>query len=131
MSNMCLKHNLLKVLTKGNPSLRCMECAREARNRSYHRNKPAMVERNRKFMVKRRELIQSFKDKPCVDCGVKYPYYVMDFDHKEGELKNFNLATSAYKDLRRVQEEMCKCDLVCANCHRERTHQRRLVGVKV
>jgi hypothetical protein len=52
----------------------------------------------------------------------------MDFDHREGEQKLFDV--SALNQHRWVspatlRTEMAKCDLVCANCHRERTHQRR------
>ena len=28
---------------------------------------------------------------PCTDSGMQYPYYVMDFDHRDGSLKSFSL----------------------------------------
>lgn len=68
-------------------------------------------------------LIEQKHMKPCVDCKVAYPYYVMDFDHVRGE-KVVNLArmiADGYS-LEAIQDEIAKCDLVCSNCHRERTH---------
>ena len=72
--------------------------------------------------------LRAAKDAPCVDCGQRYPFYVMEFDHREGETKLFNIAdvTSKYRTSREtLDRELAKCDLVCANCHRERTYQRQ------
>ncbi|MBL8795151.1 MAG: hypothetical protein JNM56_14690 [Planctomycetia bacterium] len=50
----------------------------------------------------------------------------MDFDHRPGERKVANLTVlvkrGAAKEV--ILAEMAKCDLVCVNCHRERTYQR-------
>jgi hypothetical protein len=72
-----------------------------------------------------REYIKQHKTgKPCFDCGKVYPWYVMDYDHLEG--KRFNIG-SARKTvpLDIVKKEIKKCQVVCANCHRERTYQRQ------
>ena len=66
------------------------------------------------------------KNKPCADCGITYPYYVMDFDHRENEIKEFGLNAVTQKAINALKREIAKCDVVCANCHRERTYQRRL-----
>lgn len=45
----------------------------------------------------------------------------MDFDHQRD--KTFNIADiGRVMSLSRLEEELSKCDVVCANCHRERTH---------
>lgn len=76
----------------------------------------------------RQALIREAKDKPCADCGVKYPYYVMQFDHRGDKL--FHIASfSITGRLAVLLAEIAKCDVVCANCHAERTHQQRLAGV--
>lgn len=63
---------------------------------------------------------------PCLDCGKPYPYYVMDYDHVRGEkTDDISSMTQHYISFTRIQAEMDKCDLVCANCHRERTFQRQ------
>jgi len=70
-----------------------------------------------------RELVDSFKNEPCTDCGVKYPNYVMDFDHRNPfeKTKAIGQLVSAQSPASKVLEEISKCDLVCSNCHRERT----------
>lgn len=72
-------------------------------------------------------LVREAKSKPCADCGVSYPYYVMDLDHRLGEKKEFMLSQWA-RNRARVVAELAKCDTVCSNCHRERTQQRKQWG---
>lgn len=70
----------------------------------------------------KRAIIRAAKDKPCADCGMRYPYYVMDLDHVTGE-KIINVALMVgwgYTETE-ILAEISKCDVVCANCHRERT----------
>jgi hypothetical protein len=76
---------------------------------------------NRK--AKRDKLVTKLKDRPCKDCGVRYPPFVMDFDHvaeRGQKWKNVSQILSP----KSVKKEVAKCDLVCANCHRFRTHNR-------
>jgi hypothetical protein len=69
-----------------------------------------------------RKIIAEQKAHPCVDCGIQYPVFVMQFDHVRGE-KRFNIgrATTKIKSIQTLLEEISKCDLVCANCHAIRT----------
>lgn len=70
--------------------------------------------------------IKEQKSKPCTDCGISYPWYVMDFDHLPQYQKDFGIreAITAGKTLDEVKSEIAKCELVCANCHRIRTYNR-------
>ncbi len=60
-----------------------------------------------------------------MDCGEDYPYWMLDFDHVRGE-KKFGLGQSWQlgMNMQSVLEEIEKCEVVCANCHRNRTHLR-------
>ena len=62
---------------------------------------------------------------PCTDCGGKFPHFVTEWDHKESKV--FNISQKAHFGLSSpmFQSELAKCDLVCANCHKIRTHTRR------
>jgi hypothetical protein len=72
----------------------------------------------------RRAIIREAKDRPCVDCGQSYPWYVMDFDHVRGQ-KLANISAAAFSwSVPKLLEEMAKCDVVCSNCHRVRTFER-------
>src|SRR5688572_14475061 len=64
--------------------------------------------------------------KPCADCGRVYPSYVMEWDHLPGTQKALVMANTrrcAYSK-KRILAEIEKCELVCANCHRQRTFGR-------
>lgn len=75
--------------------------------------------------IKWREYLKSG---PCMDCHHYYESCCMDFDHRPGEQKLF-LISKALSHGRytraEIMREINKCDLVCSNCHRIRTNQRR------
>jgi hypothetical protein len=73
----------------------------------------------------RRALLDALKDFPCADCGNRFPPVCMDFDHRPGEVKLFNIGRNMHsRKWAETLAEIDKCDLVCANCHRIRTHSR-------
>jgi hypothetical protein len=77
---------------------------------------------------KNRTWMKDYKEsRPCADCGEFYPAHVMDFDHLPDHDKSFGLANahSHISSLSKIQEEVLKCDVVCANCHRVRTFNRK------
>lgn len=77
-----------------------------------------------KQYLKKRDYLRAYKEAhPCADCHQSYPYYVMDFDHVRG-VKTEGLARINLLGMRRIMDEIDKCDLVCANCHRRRTAHR-------
>lgn len=78
-------------------------------------------------MAARRQRIHELKAKPCVDCKRSFHYSQMDFDHREGEekLEIIGRLTSSNRKMEDVLAEIAKCDLVCANCHRDRTQSRQ------
>lgn len=73
--------------------------------------------------LRMREWLKSLKDKPCADCGGVFPPECMDFDHRDRKTKRMSvgLMISQRSSKDAILEEVAKCDLVCANCHRIRT----------
>ena len=63
---------------------------------------------------------------PCVDCGINYPYYVMDFDHVRGQKHANVMELVSTLSKKKIDEEIAKCEIVCSNCHRIRTHMRKM-----
>jgi hypothetical protein len=51
----------------------------------------------------------------------------MDLDHRPGIAKraNFNVLVKQGAAREVLLDEIGKCDVVCANCHRVRTYQRK------
>lgn len=98
------------------------EC-KNARQRAYrkrdgkHYMPPKLME-----SVVRLEEIKSTT--PCVDCGGIFPPECMDFDHLRDKRKGVSALLYAGRPWSEVEEEMSKCELVCANCHRIRTRRR-------
>lgn len=70
------------------------------------------------------EWLKEQKDKPCLDCGLKFPPCCMDFDHRPGEIQSFKVGRGVQRKRADILKEIEKCDLVCANCHRIRTYTR-------
>lgn len=75
------------------------------------------IARNRAWLIAYKE------SHPCTDCGNFFPYYVMQFDHLKD--KYLGIARMWAHSLERIEQEIAKCELVCANCHAIRTHKRR------
>jgi hypothetical protein len=98
---------------------------REARLRHYYSNKQQYLDRNNKRKAELKAFLMAIKSYPCMDCGVSYPHWVMHFDHLPGfeKLYNPNTLPSRGSWLKTVAEIM-KCDVVCANCHADRTYKR-------
>ena len=56
----------------------------------------------------------------CMRCGYsKYPE-VLEFHHKNPANKEFNVSRKGHcRSWKRIEKEIEKCVLLCANCHRE------------
>lgn len=97
-----------------------------SRQKHYFKNKDLYISRAKAAKVRMRDYVRSLKNKPCADCSVVYPYYVMQFDHMHS--KEHNIATLVnYNNRVKIESEIAKCEIVCANCHAERTHRRGIV----
>jgi cyanophycinase-like exopeptidase len=70
--------------------------------------------------------IQDLKSRPCTDCGGYYHYSVMEFDHiGKNKVGSISAMVRDNGSLERIKEEIEKCELVCANCHRLRSFKRQ------
>jgi hypothetical protein len=94
----------------------CKPCRRRDNKASYDRT-------GKDRYQKKRVWLNELKNHPCEDCERKFPPECMDFDHRQGEKKSFNIGSKLpSRSKERILEEIEKCDLVCANCHRMRTY---------
>lgn len=102
-----------------------IEKERACKRRWYENNREVYLNKNRRKKDLLRSIIRKEKSKPCADCGGEFPFYVMDFDHREGEEKLFHVSRLVQQmNVQRLIEEIAKCDVVCSNCHRVRTYER-------
>ena len=59
----------------------------------------------------------------CIDCGEKN-HIVLDFDHLSNKKYNISRMIHDGFSWKAIAKEIEKCEVVCANCHRIRTHIR-------
>ena len=108
----------------------CKPCQSEHYKEYYRKNIDSEKARIIKGKVHRRRASKKYvihlKDKGvCTACGRRFHHAAMDFDHVEDNKKMSvsHMVNSGYT-IKKVQLEIDKCELVCANCHRVRTYDR-------
>lgn len=74
----------------------------------------------RGFYAKRKHRLRDLKrDRACQRCGYSNPC-ALDFHHRDPSTKEFDIAQKAWSvSEERLIAEIEKCDVLCANCHRE------------
>lgn len=74
-----------------------------------------------------KQFLIELRSVPCTDCGIQYDWWIMEFDHTRG-IKKFNVTSCGSKNRKSqaLLDEIEKCDVVCANCHSNRTYVRNL-----
>ena len=99
----------------------CLNKALTRKKRNYRHIKETKYE-------KKQELIDLLGGK-CVDCGYTGHIAGFEFDHiRDKKYAISNMLNQAHK-WETILEEVHKCELVCATCHRIRTYKRRR-GIK-
>lgn len=65
----------------------------------------------------------------CLDCRWREWPRGLDWDHVRGvKITNIAIMIANGRPWSEIEVEMAKCELVCANCHRIRTCERRVMG---
>lgn len=130
----CCRCKVVRPLSEFYPSKQrkaqgyCRMCDAQWKREYYQKHREEYIARALRQKERLKAVYREAKDGPCADCGLRHPHYVMDFDHREGETKLFNVSelnAHRWVSIQQLEAEIAKCDLVCSNCHRVRTHQRR------
>lgn len=101
---------------------------KEAQHQHFLEKREMYRARDRKRYADFRAIIQEAKNCPCMDCGGRFHFAAMDFDHRGDKIR----PVSSLKDFsseEKLREEIAKCDVVCSNCHRVRTYIKLMVLV--
>lgn len=72
------------------------------------------------------KLIAVKRDRGCLICGQHDPR-CLQFHHREPEHKEYSVSTMIGFPWDRIQAEIDKCDVLCANCHMIEHHDRKKV----
>src|ERR1700731_4353447 len=90
--------------------------------RKYRQAHPDLFRESREKYrgIKRSYVYNYLLTHPCVDCG-EMDIVVLEFDHVYGEKNNgISDLVGGTASLETLQNEMEKCVVRCANCHRRR-----------
>src|SRR6267378_5302079 len=83
------------VRSNGKPQHWCRSCHCTYQREYYEKRKTYYLELQNNRVERNRRRLREAKNVPCADCGQCYPHYVMDFDHRPGVKKCFNLSIAA------------------------------------
>lgn len=102
----------------------CKECHAVYRREHYEKNKQKYIKKSARWRRKQRIRFYTWlKTQKCTDCE-NNDFRVLEFDHVLGD-KSYNISKKIEGSLlETLQEELDKCEIVCANCHRIRTAER-------
>ena len=102
----------------------CKTCFAEyERNRYQNGDKARKLNNKSKIIKKRQDYIwKILVESTCKACGEDDPL-VLEFDHRDPATKAYNVTDMYVLSEAKIAEEIAKCDILCANCHRRRTIQ--------
>lgn len=107
----------------------CISCQNKQSKNYYRVNyttrRQQLDQRNEKNYNENRILIDDLKKNPCTDCKIQYDHWIMTWDHLDSSTKEYNVSQMLYHSKETILKEIAKCELVCANCHSNRTYLRR------
>lgn len=123
-------------LVQARPSYYCRTCKAEHRRAHYRANRSDYIRRAiTEARLKREDvLVRVFEylhEHPCVDCG-ETDLRVLEFDHREGTSKTMEVsAMLGRRSWSKIAQEIEKCDVRCANCHRKKTARQQAWKVRL
>jgi hypothetical protein len=108
----------------------CRPCRSAYGREHYLANKQRYIDQARaskqRLRTERtRYLPEYFRTHPCTDCGETDPM-ILEFHHLDRATKSFDVGGALdRRNWPAVLEEMKKCEVVCANCHKRRHYRLR------
>src|SRR3989338_5989823 len=93
-------------------------------NMPYKRKEDLYEAQKRHRARERDKLITFLATKCCIICGEK-DFRVLDFDHtdRKDKFKPISAMRSGHYSWQSVYSGICKCEVMCANCHRRKTYK--------
>lgn len=113
------------VRASGRRQAYCVECTKEYGREWHQKNKekriPKLRQQKKQRLDDTRNQVYDFMGEVgCADCGNK-DLRVLEFDHILEKVDNVSAMIAHGRPWDVIQDEMKKCEIVCANCHKIRT----------
>jgi len=101
---------------------KCKACILIERKDQYAKNPELKKQQVKELRRRNQQFIWDFySTHPCVDCGEDDPI-VLELDHVRGKkVAGVSQLVHNTRSLKVIEDEIAKCEVVCANCHRRRT----------
>jgi 5-methylcytosine-specific restriction endonuclease McrA len=88
--------------------------------RSYASRRQYLIAAVKARRKKVRQMAIEYKGGRCQLCGYNRCIEALEFHHNNSSSKDFSISEKGYtRSWVKVKEELDKCMLLCANCHRE------------
>ena len=109
----------------------CTQCGLEKSLFSFYKNgnrlssccKTCHKENIKQSYYNKVDILNKYKtERGCKKCGEKR-FYLLDFHHTDPNGKDFSISDKSRCSLEKMMKEIEKCDILCANCHREWHYQ--------
>ena len=121
-----------KVKSQGKKHSQCKECQSKSEKKYYRENterQQAVRERANFQKQANVEYVEYRKECGCQKCGEKRKF-ALDFHHINPEEKIDNIAHMIKSAIEKgLIAELAKCDVLCANCHRELHYLNQETGI--
>jgi len=120
LAKYCIKtkpsHGLSTTLT-----LKCKVCGRsyvyDKQKGHLYSTCNSCVVNKRRFKLKEKSV--EYKGGSCIRCGYHRNVRALEFHHRDATGKDFSISGAHSRKWESIQNELDKCDMLCANCHRE------------
>ena len=99
-----------------------LEHAREYGKGWYQSHKQELIDRKNRRQREIWDWFRRYKSTlSCTDCEISHPA-LLQFHHRDRAEKSFTISKviSRATSVKRITDEMAKCDVVCVNCHAKR-----------
>ena len=94
---------------------------KEAQRKHYLVNKPDYLSKNQKRRADRKEWYHELMStKCCIKCG-ESTFECLDWHHVDPKQKDGSVPVfiNEFRSMKQILNEMSKCVILCANCHRK------------
>jgi len=99
-----------KKVSHNNKSGFCFDCRNTSKSNA---------DSVREWRKRKKFILVEYKGGKCKRCGYDKCIEALEFHHKDPSKKDFGISGKNIRSIERCKEEIDKCILLCANCHRE------------
>ena len=105
----------------------CKVCHSEYRKKHYLANKSKYIQKAKEYKTTTKKTVNDYKKfNQCLNCG-EDRWWVLDFHHRDPSEKEDLISNLAqWGSKKKLEKEIKKCDVLCANCHRDLHYKENL-----